>query len=136
MIARIDNWPERFNALFARHRRTAFAWGVHDCCQLARQNITALCGADPAADWKIPGYSTAEGAAAALDQLGGIEALPIRAGLKEIAIGFAGRGDLALDEIEGRPTLGVVAGRDTAFAGKEGLVFRPTRSCLRAWRVG
>ncbi len=134
-MRRVDNWPSAFHALLEQHRRTPFAWGVHDCCQFARKGILAIAGNDVAADWNLPSYTTAAQAAAVIEQLGGLEALPARAGLEEVAPKLAQRGYVMLADFEGRPTLGLCSGLKSAFAGKDGLVWLRTLDCRRAWKL-
>lgn len=136
-FVRLPDWPARYAAYLQARHAMPFQWGVHDCCQFSRGNIVALTGRDPAATWRLRPYKTARGALGQLRRLGGIEALPAKAGLVEITLAYAGRGDLALgeDPDDGELVLGVVTGARTAFPTRIGLVFSPTLSCKRAWRV-
>lgn len=136
MRARLQDWPLRLDAYIEQRRCMAFAWGTHDCCQFARRDFEVLTGEDPAAEWDLRPYKTARGASAQLRRLGGVEALPAKAGCAEIAPLLAGRGDLALVPNAGRPALGVVLGTKVAFAGLHGLDFVPVTACAQAWRVG
>ncbi|MBM3855052.1 MAG: hypothetical protein FJ399_18170, partial [Verrucomicrobia bacterium] len=36
---RLPDWPARLDAFIEQRRRSAFAWGVHDCCQFARAAV-------------------------------------------------------------------------------------------------
>lgn len=133
---RISGWPAALDAYVERHRCMPFAWGVHDCCQFPRGAIKAITRRDPSKGWRLGRYRTARGAAKVLVRLGGIENLPDRAGLVEIPVARAGRGDVMLCRNDGRLALGVCIGQHCAAPGATGLVFVPALECLRAWRVG
>lgn len=133
---RLQDWPLRLDAFVEQRRCMPFAWGSQDCCQFARHAVAALTGSDPAADWGLRPYRTAKGAAGQLARLGGIAALPGRAGLSEIPLLRAGRGDLALVPNAGRPALGIVLGAKVAYVGEQGLAFVPVTACTNTWRVG
>lgn len=133
---RRPDWSNRFTALIMQHQRMPFAWGVQDCCQFGRKGIIAVRGKDPAKRWKLRPYKTARGALGQLKRLGGIEQLPARAGLEEIALTYAQRGDLILGEVKpGELSFGICTGYTTAYAGEKGLAYHPTISAMRAWRV-
>lgn len=136
-LQRLPDWRARFAAYLQQRHCMSFAWGVHDCCQFARGDIIAITGRDPAASLKLRPYKTARGALGQLRRLGGVEAIPARLGLHEIALTYAQRGDLASGEVGSRAevALGVVTGDKVAFACPEGLEFRPVTECRRAWRI-
>lgn len=136
-LKRLPDWPDRFaRYLLARHA-TPFEWGKHDCCQFARGNALAITGRDVACGLGIRPYKTANGALRQLQRVGGIEQLPVRAGLTEVPLAYAQRGDLALGMFgfDGRGALGVVVGDKVAFAGPAGLEFRALLECRKAWRI-
>lgn len=135
MIRRQD-WPARLHACIEQRRCMPFAWGVQDCCQFARRAFEAVTGADPAAAWGLRSYRSERTAAALLRRLGGIEALPAKAGCSEVPVLLASRGDVALVPNEGRPALGVVLGAKVAFPGAGGLHFVATAQSFKTWRVG
>lgn len=137
MNTRLPNWSTLLVEFIAQHRCMPFAWGSQDCCQFGRKAVHRLRGKDPTKGRRLGlrRYHTAAAAAKTLARLGGVEALPGRCGLVEISLVRASRGDLVLLELEGRPALGVCVGEKAAFPGKDGLVFHPTLSSRRAWRV-
>lgn len=91
-------------------------------------------GVDHAADLRGT-YSTALGAARILKDKGGIEAIVDAAGYPREPVSFAQRGDLVLFDMPDGPTLGVCAGKYSAFPGKDAAVAQLTESCRIAWRV-
>jgi hypothetical protein len=133
---RLQNWPSLLDAHIERIRRSPFAWGVQDCCQVARGCVLVVTGVDPAAGWGLRAYRTERGAASQLRRLGGLAALPVKAGCADVPLLMAGRGDVVLVPNAGRPALGVVLGRMVTFAGEHGLEFVPVEACGQAWRVG
>ena len=132
-LVRKNDWPAALAAFVAQRQCTPFAWGLQDCCQFARRAIEAMTGADPLPD--VPVYTTVREAVRILRDLGGIEALPDRAGFAEVRLTLAGRGDLMSCQTGRHLALGICLGRHSAFAGKSGLTYLPTLSCRRAWRV-
>lgn len=131
-LRRRSDWPSRLDAYIEQRRRMPFAWGMQDCCQFAREGVRAITGADPAKGWGLRRYTTARGAASTLKRIGGVSALPARAGLEPVRVALARRGDV----VEREGTLGICIGAHVAFAGEGGLIFTPVLDCTSAWRVG
>jgi hypothetical protein len=136
-LQRHADWPRRLADFLASRYRTPFAWGTHDCCQTARAGVRAITGRDLGRGLGLRRYRTALGAAKQLARLGGIEAIPARAGLEEISITYARRGDVVLGPAgsAGELALGLVVSDKAAFAAPEGFEYRPVLECKRAWRV-
>ena len=118
MTNRVSNWPAKLTAYIHARRSMEFAWGTHDCCQFARGAVAATTGVDPAAAWSLPEYHTCLSALRILKLNGGLAALPLKAGLQEISILRAGRGDIVLAPFGKREALGVCVGPLAAFPGK------------------
>lgn len=132
---RLRDWPVRIDALVNECRRTPFAWGVHDCCQFARRFIQAQTGEDPAAFWGLAPYATATQAKAELARLGGLAALPLHAGLREVPVRFAQRGDIVLVRQGRRRALAGCMGAEIAAPSKAGLESLPIGVAINAWRI-
>ena len=124
-LQRLPDWPERLAATIAAHRDTPFQWGVHDCALWACNTVQCLTGTDIVADLR-GAWHTASEALRVLQGGGGLLAM-ISARLPERAPrGMARRGDVVCVAIDGRPTLGVVAGNGRWCApGAAGMLFRP-----------
>jgi len=135
MNHRLQNWASLLDALIEQRRCMPFAWGTHDCCQFARVAVKAMTGSDPAAKWGLRRYKSARGAVNNLNRLGGLEALPAKAGLQEIMLAYAGRGDVLVCDIEGRPALAICLGAVCVGPGATGLVFQKTSDAQSAWKV-
>ena len=68
-MSRLPDWEERLVAFMAEHRARPFEWGAWDCALYATACAAELTGTDKAADFR-GAYSTREGAALALRELG------------------------------------------------------------------
>jgi hypothetical protein len=136
-LQRLPDWPARLAAYLLERHRTPFAWGTHDCCQFARAAARAITGRDIARGLGLRRYTSAQGALRQLVRLGGIDHLPARAGLAEVPLTYAQRGDLVLGAVGPRQelALGVVIGDKAAFAAPQGLEHRPVLECVRSWRI-
>lgn len=142
---RSQDWPERLARYVAERKRTAFAWGVHDCCRFTCLGLVAQGLADPMPA-RLRRYRTARGARLAILRLGAdldaaATVLAAGAGLDEIGVRFAGRGFPVLADVvcaDGgiEPALGLCMGRVATFVHPvSGLVDLPLPACRRAWRV-
>lgn len=133
-MARKSNWPHDLHQFIATRRAMPFAWGTNDCATFAADWVAILTGVDHAAGLRGV-YSTALGAARILDASGGLEGIAARTGFKEVGPAYAQRGDLVIFDDENGPTLGVCDGKHSAFAHADGVAFRMTLECRRAWRT-
>jgi hypothetical protein len=138
-MKRPQDWPSRL-AIFLREKSTVpFSWGRNDCCLFTCDWLAALFGVDHAAALRGT-YDTALSAARVLEERGGVLAIAgavcEREGWSEVHPAFARRGDIVADLSPLGHTLGVCAGGLSAFPGESGVMLKPTRECVRAWRVG
>lgn len=133
-MKRLEDWPTRLFAYIAQRRRMPFAWGTHDCCQFARRAVEAITGEDPAAGLDLLEYTDAAGAAAYLAEHP-IESIPAAAGLQEIPVLRAQRGDIVLMPSGEHLVLGVCLGGYIAGPGATELEHIPLRRAVKAWRV-
>jgi hypothetical protein len=135
-MTRFGNWPSRLFDFVAERWEAPFVWGENDCVLFAADAVLAITGGDLAAQHRGT-YDSALGAARLLKELGGIESLPVAAGLEEVPPLMAQRGDVVLvDQEERGPTLAVVVGEFVAGPGPNGVAYLPASSAVRAWRVG
>ncbi len=140
---RIEGWEIRLIAYLEERQDMPFQWGSQDCCRFACGGLVAQGLADPMSGVRT--YKTARGAAGMIARHGGTLEIAAtnaaaKAGLREVAPAFAGRGCPVLAEIETpsgcvAPALGLVGidGLKALFAGTDGLVDRPLSECRRAW---
>jgi hypothetical protein len=134
---RPPDWPQRLALFMYAKERLPFKWGANNCCLFTADWLIALTGDDLAAEFR--GYKTALGAARALKKHGGVVALADVAfaerGWRVVPVKQARRGDVVAGETPHGPALGVCVGAESAFAGKYGIILRPTLASVRAWRV-
>jgi len=135
-LVRLAHWPEQLAALLFARLSMPFAWGANDCCLFAADAVQATTGADPAAHLR-GSYSTAPQAARVLATHGGVRAIATQAlGQPLPNPALAQRGDVVCVPLDGRDTLGVVAGDGQWCApGEHGLVYRPMAEVQTAWKV-
>ena len=134
-MRRLKNWPSRFAALVEVTRGRPFEWGTHDCCLWAANAVLAITGEDLAADLR-GSYTTARGALARLNAIGGLEAAGARAG-RRVELLHAGAGDVGLVTWpDGTESLAVCAAHTWMCAGDAGLVHLPLGCGKFAWGVG
>lgn len=147
---RKEAWPELLDEVFQRHYTTEFEWGVFDCCIFVCECIHAMTGIDMYADFKGK-YTTELEAHQLVSDYVGLEYKSSIKFVSEIAEyfcskyklqvvekSFAQRGDIALIDLEGMVTVGVVMLNGTHVAApayKKGLAFVPLKLCKKVWRV-
>ncbi len=133
MMTRYNDWPERLATFIEARRPRAFSWGQQDCVLFAADAVKEMTGVDLAEGHR--GYSTAKGAAARVEEAGGMREL-VASRLPEKHPGLAQRGDVVLVEVDGRESFGVVAGNGYwCGPGIDGLVFRPMAEVVAAFEV-
>jgi hypothetical protein len=141
---RLRDWPEQLADLLAARLNAPFGWGVNDCCLFACDAVQALTGWDPAGPEDAGGlglrgtYADMPGAARILADRGGVKALAVAAfgEPRELPL-MAQRGDVVCVQLDGRDTLGIVAGTGHWCApGSDGLVFRPMSEVVAVWAIG
>lgn len=140
-IARIQDWPQRLDAVLRETATRDLEYGQLDCCLFSANVVLAMTGHDPAHD--LRGQYDSERAAYNLmkELFGGyiektVAALAQRSGFGEIPVLMAQRGDVVLVGNNRKCAAGVVgmSGNSAAvFAGK--LVYLPIVHARRAWRV-
>lgn len=135
-----ENWPRLLHEFIANRRNEPFAIGSNDCCLFVCDAIEVITGVDIAVDFRGT-YATEKEMLQVIKDNGGVSGIADRVfedhGIQPIEIPFAGRGDIALLESDGRDALGIIStcGRVIASAGTGGLVFNPKSHAKKAWRV-
>ncbi|HWA22334.1 MAG TPA: hypothetical protein VG735_08070 [Caulobacterales bacterium] len=127
------DWPERLAAYINGREAVAFAWGPNDCCSFAAGAVLALTGDDPMRALRRR-YRSARGATRLLNEQTLESHLDER--FARVGVAMAHRGDVALVEIEGRPSVAIVEGEMLVAPGLNGLVRVPRGLAVGAWRVG
>jgi hypothetical protein len=134
-MKRYEDWPQRLVAAIEAARGRPFAWGAMDCCLFAADVVLAMTGVDYAAGFRGR-YDSRAGAVALLGARGGLEAVATSAlGEPLPTTLMAQRGDVVMVRSPEGPALGVCEGVMAWFAGPDGVVPRPMREAVKAWRV-
>lgn len=154
MIPRLEDWPQRLEALIQAAENVPSKWGERDCCLFAADVVLALTDVDPAAEFRGK-YHDAWGAGGVLRRILGVPA-GSRArwfaliedaakkicefyGFAQIPVAQARRGDIVFVYLPKNSCLGVVAMNGTEVyvprIGK-GLMRLPLPKAGPAWRVG
>lgn len=132
-MRRRDTWDLDLMVFIKSREKTPFQWGVHDCVLFACDCAHAMTGIDLAEKYR--GYSTEEGAAEIIGKAGSLRELVTLNIGSEISPTLARRGDFVLIEQGGNPALSVCIGQCVIAAGKNGLVVRPMKEAISAWRI-
>lgn len=136
--ARCSDWPAALARFIAEKSASRFDWERNNCAFFACDWVALCTGVDLAATYRDR-VDSALSAARVLAEVGGIEAILTTAcarwGWPVIAVPFAGRGDLVAMDADGGPALGVCLGALSAFAGPDGIDYRPTLNARAAWRI-
>lgn len=131
---RREDWLERLWATVETAQRTPFAWGANDCTTFAAACIDAMTGSD----WRArlaAAYTDEASARAYIVAEGGIEAGVTRRLGEPVASLQARRGDVCLVETPEGPGLAICVGPVAVVPGATGLVRKPLRDVIKAWRV-
>lgn len=137
-LTRLPDWRSRFAAEMDHQRRTAFAWGQHDCALgLACGVVEAITGADLRQGWG--NYRTAAGALRALRKRG-FESLTAAVAdvLPEVHPVYAQIGDIGVIPGDGEigEALCVVDASGLIVVTEDGHGRRPREDMVRAFKVG
>lgn len=112
-MRRIEGWEGRLETYLKGAAHKKFEWGAHDCVLFTMDWFLSLTNVDIIPDIRGK-YSTEEEALALIESFGGlIQATSAR--IPTRPAGFEKRGDLALCEVDGKETMGIVASRGFIF---------------------
>ena len=145
-MERIDGWEALLTAFIQSRSSTKFEWGKHDCCLFACDGIKAITGEDSAYMFRGKYKDKTEAYNLLKDFSGsGLEETAERLAkefkLDEVAMSFAGRGDVVLCNVptvinEELPTLGIIGmSGDIYIAGTRRLQVYGKESGFRFWKV-
>lgn len=136
---RVNNWPERLALFIEEKRAQPFDWVANNCCFFAADWVAIVRGFDPAAGLReiVRDAATARRVLAAVHGARTVADVTLRAqGCAAIPPAQARRGDVVAIETEAEGSaLGVCLGAEAAFAGPAGVVCRPMREAVAAWRI-
>lgn len=131
---RYRDWTTQLHdTIKAAHDRT-FSWGEFDCCLFAADCCIAICGIDPAADYRGR-YTTEVGAKRVLRNTHGSLEGAWDACFKRVPLAMRQRGDVVLFDCERGRCVGVVWANAIWAVTDEG-VHRVRAEPLICWSVG
>lgn len=130
---RLPDWQTRLGDLIGQRMRAPFAWGRHDCVMFAADAVLAVTGADLAQGLRGT-YTTADEAAAVLQQHGGLIELCIRRLGPVVPVTLAQPGDVGLVRMGDVPALVVCGGAHFLGVGAAGLQPMLPEEVVRTWR--
>lgn len=128
-------WQSRLAAVIDGRLSAPFAWGTNDCCMFAADCVQAVTGIDPAAALRGT-YSNALEAVAALESLGGIEALADAHSVSRVELNFEHVGDVCIAIIDGRDSLCVWGGDAWLGPSTDGLTTVDASAITAIFRIG
>lgn len=139
IIQRMEGWEHRLSDFLRVREKMPFQWGVHDCMLFAGDAIEAITNVDFCARYRGK-YSNGREAKQLVNEWhGGIISNIFYEHLGD-ALGYplkARRGDVAMTEINGVTSGGVVDGADACFITlKQGLIRVPINEKMLVWSVG
>lgn len=130
-MKRLPDWPMRLADYIESRHRMPFAWGSNDCAAFAAGAVHAITGQNV----DMIERASAADAARLLASDGLIDRLDAIFGAR-CAVQFVRRGDIALLDLDGRPTCGVCTGAMVAAPGADGVLLLPKSRTFCGWRVG
>jgi len=129
---RFSNWPKLLDSYLAKCSSIPFAYGKQDCVLFAIGSAKAITGVNQ--DIGVEPWSNTKEAAQRLAEVDN-DITVVMQWAEEIDPAYAGTGDIAMLEIDGRNSLGVFLGTRIAGPGETGLVFISRARATKAWRV-
>ena len=139
---RIEGWEERLGEFIRKTVDIPFKWGTTDCCTFAADCILLTCGKDLVGAFRNT-YTNEAAAKASLNINGKgslrltVSAVAINAGLTEIKIAYAQRGDLVYMIAHGQPAIGIIdlSARMILGRSEQGIIQMPLTTARQIWRV-
>lgn len=131
---RREDWLDRLWATVDAAQQQPFAWSANDCTTFAAACVDAMTDSD----WRghlAEQYTDEASARAFILAEGGLEAGVTRRLGEPVAPLQARRGDVCLVETPDGPGLAVCVGPVAVVPGADGLVRKPLREVIKAWRV-
>lgn len=136
---RKQNWPVILNDKIEEYKNAPFEWGKVDCLRFAGLISIDILENDPYGTMSEDfAYTTEEEAKGLLDtHFGGKMANVFGKVFEEVPPKMAGRGDIAVVDVNGVEICGVIdgTGRRVACKAVDGLLFISVKHIVKAWRV-
>jgi len=128
------DWDKRLTEVITGYESCEFVWGEKDCCMFAADVVSSITGTDYASEFRGK-YTDEEGAAALLEEKGGLESVMDSKFKKHSNINMTMRGDVVCYETETGLALGICVGYTSMFMSPKGLIQIPTNKCLYGWEI-
>lgn len=131
---RYRDWTTKLHETIKAASERPFSWGEFDCCTFAADCCIAICGVDPAVDYRGR-YKTELGAKRVLRSTHGSLEAAWDASFRRVPINLRQRGDVVLFDSEHGRCVGVVWANAIWAATDKG-VHRVRAEPLICWSVG
>ena len=129
------HWKVALMQYLADSARTPYQPGQHDCALFSAGAVAAMTGTDFAAEWRGT-YTTIEEGLKALQKAGFADHIAMAAAhFEEVALSFAGPGDLAVIASPLGDILGVVQGEGVYVLTPARIGLWPLSAAHRAFKV-
>ena len=130
---RYRDWTTRLNDVIKAAQERPFSWGEFDCCLFAADCTAAICGVDPAENYRGK-YKTETGAKRQLKKQHGSLEAAWDTHFARVPLTFIQRGDVVLYDAPGGRSMAVFWAGDYWATTEDG-VARVECEPLAAWRV-
>ncbi|KJH75631.1 DUF6950 family protein [Pseudomonas sp. ES3-33] len=130
---RYQDWTTRLHDVIKAAQGRPFSWGEFDCCLFAADCSAAVCGVDPAAQYRGK-YTSEAGAKRQLKKQHGSLEAAWDASFQRVSLAFVQRGDVVLYDAPNGRSMAVFWAGDFWSTTDEG-VTRVECEPLAAWRV-
>lgn len=136
-MARTENWEGKLHDFMQKYSHGKFRWGHRDCVVFGNEVIKLLTGIDlrqkSKHKWKskrdVNAINTTPGRWLDLVEIA------LNEHFNEINPKLAQRGDVVVIPTQDGPGMGIIyAGKVTVLA-REGLLYMPVSSAIKAWRI-
>lgn len=131
---RVDRWENRLLEIIDEWKSRPFEWAVNDCCVFAARCVDVITGSDWVGDLGQC-YHDKASAYAYIAAEGSIEASVTKRLGDPVPRLLARRGDACLVDTPDGPGVAVCVGSVALIPGPNGLISKPLRSVIKAWRV-
>jgi len=129
-----QDWTERLWQTINFWQDKPFEYGVNDCCLFAARCADATSGSSWVEDLESR-YHDTRSALRYLKDSGGIEAATTERLGEPVPRLQARRGDVCLVETPDGRALAVCVGASVVVPGASGLITKPLREVIKAWRI-
>lgn len=143
MLSRKPDWQSKLQQFLLESVALRFSYGEADCCLFVADAVLAMTGSDIASPYRGMYSSRDEALSLARTETGARSVAAVvasgleRAGLPNIDVSLAQRGDVVLIRRQRDFSLGLISlsGREILALGRQGIVKVPLSRAVSAWHV-